>query len=193
MIGLSVDLDARRIEVPQNTADVGVEVGTDIIAQSVRFPVLRGEDEMDVNLGERLRLCLPPEPFQGSSLFLNSYPGRDDETVPPWAGSCGPSGRDAWAQRVFSHRKRSIPSGFSSSVIGPMLAIKTQIAARRAAPTLTSQPKSYNTRYFSSTVSSTSTPVPGRSGISTYPSFMVMGFFASCRLISPVLTLNSTK
>ena len=68
VIGFGVDLNSRRVEVSQDAADVGVEVGTDILTQS-SFPVFGGENEMNVNLGERLSHDRLPSPCRARAHF----------------------------------------------------------------------------------------------------------------------------
>jgi hypothetical protein len=69
VIGLGVDLNARRVEIPKNAANVCVQVGTDIVTES-SLSVFGGEDEMDVNLGERLgHNPASPSPFRALGHF----------------------------------------------------------------------------------------------------------------------------
>jgi hypothetical protein len=95
VIGLGVDLNARRVEIPKNAANVCVQVGTDIVTES-SLSVFGGEDEMNLNLGERLgHNPASPEPLQGSWSFSTLTQGGTLKLSLPGLGSCGPSGRNS--------------------------------------------------------------------------------------------------
>src|SRR5688572_2453844 len=105
MIGLGVDFNARRVEIPKNAANVGVEVETDIITEG-SFPVLGGEDELNVNLGERLEHNpASPEPLQGSWSFSTLTQGGTMKPSLPGLDSGGPSGR-SWGSKSFPTDQR---------------------------------------------------------------------------------------
>ena len=62
-------------EIPDNTADVGVQFVADLRGQNA-FPVLCGEDDVDKDLGERLRHGVGGvRPFR-ASLFVIAHPER---------------------------------------------------------------------------------------------------------------------
>jgi hypothetical protein len=70
-----MDLDRRTSEIAQDAAEVGVESGPQVVGEQA-LAVLRGEDEVDVDFGERLRHG------GGKDVFPRSFRARPNENGP---------------------------------------------------------------------------------------------------------------
>jgi hypothetical protein len=72
MVRLGIDLDRRATEIAEDAAEVGTESRPQVVWEQA-LAVLRAEDEVDVNFGERLRHG------GGTNVFLRSFRAHPNE------------------------------------------------------------------------------------------------------------------
>src|SRR5262245_44903338 len=82
VVGFGIDLDGRATKAVERAAHVGMKVGANVIWQHA-FPMLRGKNQVDVNLGQGLwHASKLSRPFRAHNLS-NLDPGH--RSAQPWA------------------------------------------------------------------------------------------------------------